>query len=75
MQPSDPVMTHRSCVRDSHKMKFKVPRCLSNDMDEIHVRAREIETGQARPRILKNPFAAKLAHMEAQRLFEGEELP
>ena len=51
-------------------MKFKVPRCLAKDMDELHVRAREIETGQERPRILKNPLAATLAHIEAQRLFE-----
>ena len=56
-------------------MKFKVPRCLSKDLDEINIRAREIETGQERPRILKNPHAAKLAHIEALRLFEGEVLP
>ena len=56
-------------------MKFKVPKCLSQDLDEIHLRAREIETGQERPRILKNPLAATLAHIEAKRLYEGEELP
>ena len=56
-------------------MKFKVPKCLSQDLDEIHLRAREIETGQERPRILKNRRSAEIAHAEALRLFEGEELP
>ena len=52
-------------------MKFKVPRCLAQDMDEIHLRAREIETGQERPHILKNRLSEAIAHMEAQRLFEA----
>ena len=56
-------------------MKFKLPKALTDDLDEARIRAREIETGQERPRILKNPLAATLAHMEAKRLYEGEELP
>ena len=59
-------------------MKFKMPKCLQFDLQEIQIRAREIETGQQRPAILRNRVAEAIEHELAEQLFFSggiEELP
>ena len=59
-------------------IKFKAPKQLLFDMEEIAIQAREIETGKKRPEILTNRVAVAIeADLKEQLFWAGgiEELP
>ena len=59
-------------------MKFKKPKSLAYDLEEVAIQAREIETGKQRPEILTNRIAEAIkADLKEQLFWAGgiEELP